>query len=146
MPLSQNFDGAKSDQPFLSRKVPRTGHKPSTTCPFSAIGFYSFWSPVSSAASTSVRHETTNSNHELTVPVKNILNCCPTDRVALYGLAEVAPKVNRNWNGGYRSQLGLGAKYEVVPDLQVEGLVSTFPLGISSGTGTTYNLGVRFVR
>ncbi len=110
VPLSQNFDGAKSDQPFPSRRTPRTGHRPSTTCPFSAIGFYSFWSPVSSAASTSVRHGTTNSNHELTVPVKSILSYCPTDRVTLYGLAEVAPKENRNWNGGDRFAAGTGSE------------------------------------
>lgn len=142
LPLSQNFDGVGTNRPFLSDGDPEIWAQAFYERPLHSDRLLLFLE-----SGLLGRFDTrATRNHELTVPVKSILNYYPADRVTLYGLAEAAPKVDRNGNGGYRSQLGLGAKYELVPGLQVEGLVSTFPLGISSGAGTTYNLGIRFVR
>lgn len=142
VPLSKDFDGAESNRPFLSHGDPQVWAQAFYDLPLLRDRLLLFLE-TGLLGRFDIR---SSGNHELNVPMKGILNYYPVDRVTLYGLAEVVPRANRAGNGGYRSQLGLGAKYELVPGLQVEGLVSTFPLGISSGAGTTYNLGVRFVR
>ncbi|MFB6231779.1 MAG: DUF547 domain-containing protein [Salinibacter sp.] len=142
VPLSQDFDGVGSDRPFLSH-----GDVQVWAQAFYDLPLYRNQLLLFLETGLLGRFDTrATRTHELTVPLKGILNYYPSDQLTLYGLAEVAPKVDWTGGGGYRSQLGIGAKYELLPGLQLETLVSTFPLGINSGAGMTYNFGLQIVR
>ena len=97
------------------------------------------------------RFDTDNdlTNHEITYPVKGILNYFPSDRLTLYALAEITPSAQ--WQdpslfSTLYTQTGIGAKFQVTPRFEIESLVTLFPYGVNRGAGQTYNIGVRFVR
>lgn len=83
--------------------------------------------------------------HEMVVPLKAILNYFPTDRWTLYGLGEFTPSLNKQF-GAYYTQFGVGAKFLLLPQVEIETLVTAFPLGLNKGAGQTYNIGLRFLR
>jgi len=142
VPLSQDFDGVESDRLFLSHGDVQVWAQAFYDLPLRRNQLLLFLE-----TGLLGRFDTrATRTHELTVPLKGILNYYPTDQFTLYGLAEVAPKIDWSGGGGYRSQLGIGTKYELLPGLQLETLVSTFPLGINSGAGVTYNFGLRIVQ
>jgi hypothetical protein len=88
-----------------------------------------------------------SASNEIRGSVRSIVNYYPTDRATLYGLVSTTPAYQFALDRTEASsQVGLGAKFELLPGVQVEGLVTTFPLGYNSGAGTTYNLGVRLLR
>ena len=97
------------------------------------------------------RFDTDNdlTNHELTYPMKGILNYFANDRLTLYALAEVTPSAQ--WQdpslfSTLYTQTGIGAKFQITPRFEVESLVTLFPYGVNRGAGQTYNIGFRFVR
>lgn len=87
------------------------------------------------------------SSHEngFTSPFKTIVNYYPGSKSTLYFVGELAP----GWSGfswsSYYFQAGLGAKYQISPNLEIETLFTNFFFGKQSGAGSTYNLGFRFI-
>jgi len=79
-------------------------------------------------------------------PLKLILQYYPADRWTVYGLGEYSPSWNDGSMSAYYTQLGFGLKYQLLPNLEVESLVSMFPAGRNKGAGSTVNLGLRFLR
>ena len=88
-------------------------------------------------------------NHEVTYPLKAILNYFPSQKLTLYASSEFTPSAQ--WQdpslfSTLFTQFGVGAKYQITPRFEIESLVTLFPYGINRGAGQTYNLGFRFVR
>ena len=88
-------------------------------------------------------------DHEVTYPLKGILNYFPTQRLTVYALTELTPSAQ--WQDAslfstFYTQVGAGFKYQVTPRFELESLVTVFPFGVNRGAGQTYNLGFRFVR
>lgn len=85
-------------------------------------------------------------NNNVLTPVKGFLSYFPTNKITLYGLTEFGP----SWGGGkitgYYTQLGVGGKYQIIKNLEFELLYSKFPTGKNTGAGSTYNVGLRFLR
>ena len=79
-------------------------------------------------------------------PLKAILQHYPTPRWVVYALGDFSP----SWDGfklsTYYGQAGVGAKYLILPFLEVESLFTIFPFGKNKGAGRTYNIGFRFLR
>lgn len=46
----------------------------------------------------------------------------------------------------YYSQVGAGVKHQLTKRLELETLVTVFPLGKNSGAGQTFNIGIRYLR
>ncbi|MFB6247804.1 MAG: DUF547 domain-containing protein [Salinibacter sp.] len=84
-------------------------------------------------------------HNKWTVPFRGIVNYYPSDRVTLYGLVSASPSYRVD-QGALSSQVGTGVKYELLPGVQAEALVTTFPFGVDAGAGVTYNLGLRVLR
>lgn len=83
-----------------------------------------------------------------TTPLKGFLSYFPTSKLTLYGMAEFGP----TWGSGsnlissYYTQTGVGGKFQIKSFLEVEGLVTIFPIGKNSGAGSTFNIGLRYIR
>lgn len=79
-------------------------------------------------------------------PVKAFLNYYPSAKTTAYFLAEFGP----SWSGGsissYYSQTGIGAKYQLTSNFEMEALYTLFPLGKNGGAGQTYNIGFRLIK
>ncbi len=50
-----------------------------------------------------------------------------------------------SFNNSYFNQTGIGAKYLLLQNLELEGLITKFLFGKNSGAGTTFNLGIRII-
>ena len=88
-------------------------------------------------------------NHELTYPIKGIINYFPTPNLTIYALGEVTPSaqwLDPDLFSTLYIQTGIGAKYQLTPRFEIESLVTLFPYGVNRGAGQTYNFGFRFVR
>jgi hypothetical protein len=79
-------------------------------------------------------------------PLKAFLNYYPSDNWTLYLASELTP----SWDGfswsSYYGQLGLGLKYQIIKNLELEVLYTNFLIGKNQGAGETFNLGFRLVR
>jgi len=85
-------------------------------------------------------------NSSLDTPVKGFLSYFLTPKTTLYLLTEWAPTWGEGGIPSYYSQVGVGGKYQLTSNLEIELLYTDFPLGKNKGAGTTYNLGFRFLR
>jgi hypothetical protein len=79
-------------------------------------------------------------------PIKAILNYYPSNKWTVYLPTELNPK----WDGvswsAYYFQAGLGLKYQVTANLELETLFTKFFKGKQQGAGVTYNLGIRIIK
>ncbi len=78
-------------------------------------------------------------------PVKAIFNYYPSYRWTVYLPTELTP----TWDGlswsAYYFQAGLGLKYQLTPNFELESLLTKFLKGKQAGAGVTYNMGVRII-
>ncbi len=84
-------------------------------------------------------------NNALSIPMTIIGSYYPTDKMTIYGLAGLS--VFANIPIDYYYQVGLGAKYRIIPALEFELLVTYFDnkyLQSVDGSAGTYNFGVRY--
>ena len=82
---------------------------------------------------------------QLTTPLKAILHYIPANRVTLTLPLEIAPDWIGDGAGTFYTQVGVGAKYRLQPNLELEAIGTIFPYGKNSGAGVTGNFGVRYV-
>ncbi len=81
----------------------------------------------------------------ITTPITVIFSYLPDPKVTLYTLTGYAPTWEPNFN--YFYQLGLGAKYQFTPKIELELIYTGFRnkgLVDNGGKASTYNLGFRF--
>ena len=83
-----------------------------------------------------------NINYNL--PLKLFVNYYVTSRFTLYAMNEFNYGFN-SFSDSYFDQSGIGAKYLILPNVELEGLVTDFLLGKSQGAGSTFNLGIRLI-
>ena len=87
-------------------------------------------------------------------PLTAIISYFPIPRGTLFILGQYAPRFGtlrlqeQSDFGkiGYFTQLGLGAKYQLTPSLQIEGSYTNFVDSKRDGAGSTFNLGLRFIK
>lgn len=89
-----------------------------------------------------------NDNILVITPLKFFLSYFPTNKLTLYGMAEIGPQWASNSTiiSSFYTQTGIGGKWQVKPWFELESLVSIFPIGKSQGAGSTFNLGFRLIR
>ena len=80
---------------------------------------------------------------EFSFPSSFFLSFFPTQKMTTYGMVQYSPNVSTSSDF---TQIGLGAKYQLTKNLQIELLYSDFILSKNGGAGKTYNLGLKFIR
>ncbi len=83
-------------------------------------------------------------NINYNVPLKFFVNYYATHKLTLYAMNEFNFGFN-SFNNSYFNQTGFGAKYLLLQNLELEGLITKFLFGKNSGAGTTFNLGIRII-
>ncbi len=82
-------------------------------------------------------------NTMLEIPVSAFVNYFPTKNATLYAMAQYSPTVTSS--STFYTQIGIGGKYQITKHLNIELLYTDFILSKNSGTGQTFNLGLRFI-
>lgn len=85
--------------------------------------------------------------NRFSTPATVILSYFPNPKTTLYALTNFSPYWQSNFD--YFAQAGLGAKYQVNPNLEFELLYTAFTnqfLANNNGQASTFNIGVRFSR
>lgn len=88
-----------------------------------------------------------NGLNRVATPATVILSYFPNPKTTLYALGNVAPFWQRGFD--FFAQAGVGAKYQVTPNLEFEALYTGFTnqfLWTNNGQASTFNLGVRISR
>jgi hypothetical protein len=77
-------------------------------------------------------------------PIKLFVSYYPNENITIY----TANEYSIVWSSvaPYYFQTGLGAKYQFLPQMEVEMLYTVFPFGKDRGAGQTYNVGIRIIR
>jgi len=85
--------------------------------------------------------------NQVSIPVTSILSYYPVKNVTIYGLAGFSPFAAIPFN--YFYQMGLGFKYQMTPNFEVELLATNFSnryLERVDGNAATWNIGFRYSR
>jgi len=86
-------------------------------------------------------------SNRVSLPVTSIFSWYPKQNVTIYGLAGFSPFVVSPFD--YFVQAGIGFKYQVTPNFEIELLSTAFTnkylVGVD-GNASTYNIGVRYSR
>jgi hypothetical protein len=85
-----------------------------------------------------------NGNNSYQFPLKLFFNYFPNHFLSLYLTNEFSYTFQGS-NDSFYAQAGIGLKYQLVDWLELEGLLTTFYTGFSSGAGNTFNLGLRMI-
>ena len=85
-------------------------------------------------------------NNSILTPAKVFLSYFPSKKTTIYTMAEFGPSWGKGQINTYYTQFGIGAKYQIIKNLEIELLYSKFPIGKNSGAGTTYNIGIRYLK
>jgi hypothetical protein len=78
-------------------------------------------------------------------PIKAFLNYYPSPQWTIYLPVEITSFWKETSISAHYSQLGLGGKYQLTSNFELEILYTKFIIGKSQGAGATYNLGIRFI-
>jgi hypothetical protein len=84
-------------------------------------------------------------NNRFSTPVTAILSYFPVQKVTIYGIAGYSPYWQEDFD--YFVQAGLGAKYQFLPQFEMELLYTYFTNGdlqFQGGKAATYNIGFRY--
>lgn len=76
-------------------------------------------------------------------PASVFFSYFPTSKSTIYAQIQYAPTLS-DWPS-YYTQAGLGGKYQLFPQLQVEASYTNFFAGHTQGAGATFNVGLRYI-
>ena len=85
--------------------------------------------------------------NRFSTPVTSIFSYFPNPKTTLYVLGSYSPYWQKDYD--YFAQAGLGAKYQVTPNFEIEALYSAFTnefLSENNGQASTFNIGIRVSR
>jgi len=85
--------------------------------------------------------------NRVSTPVTGIFSWFPKKNLTLYGLVSYSPYIESPYD--YFTQLGLGFKYQISPNFEIELLFTDFSnryLNSIEGQAATYNIGFRYSR
>ena len=85
-----------------------------------------------------------SSKTQVVMPTSVFLNYFPRSWVTVYGMVQYAPTINES--STYYWQTGVGGKFQLTANLELELLVTSFIAGSNSGAGVTYNIGLRYIK
>lgn len=92
----------------------------------------------------------------LDMPASVFVSYFPTDKITLYGMTQHVARFTNNINGhdpivtdwvipmNYTAS-GVGFKYQLLSNLNIEALYTNFWRGKNSGLGETFNIGIKFL-
>lgn len=86
-------------------------------------------------------------SNRVSIPFTGIFSWFPKKNVTIYGLVGYSPYLVKPYD--YFRQFGLGAKYQIHPNFEIEILLSDFSnkyLNNNFGQAATYNIGFRYSR
>lgn len=90
----------------------------------------------------------------LDIPLNLFVSYFPSSKITLYAMSQHVPRLTNNINPGLQtdwvipsnySASGLGAKYQITPQMNLELLYSNFWRGTNSGLGNTFNFGIKYI-
>ena len=84
------------------------------------------------------------SKSSLSTPISVFLSYFPSNKSTIYLQYQYAPTLTSFHD--YYMQVGLGGKYQIFNKLQIEISYTNFFAGHNNGAGSTYNLGLRYIR
>ena len=70
-------------------------------------------------------------------------NYFPIKDATLYAMVQYSPTITNS--STFYTQIGVGGKYQITKHLYIEMLYTDFIFSKNSGTGKTFNLGLRFI-
>jgi len=82
----------------------------------------------------------------MNTPAKLFLSWFAGNRWAFYGMGEFNPTWGQGGISSAYYQNGLGLKYQLTDNLEIEGLYTDFLAGKNQGAGRTFNIGLRLQR
>ena len=83
----------------------------------------------------------------IATPLKLFLGKFLGEKWGIYSMVEWAPFWgNKPLLAAYYSQIGMGGKYQLLKNLELELLYTVFPFGKNQGAGKTFNFGIRYIR
>lgn len=97
-------------------------------------------------AFVSIDRNFSSDNTSLLTPAKAFISYFASPKLTFYGMGEFGPNWGQGGISSFYTQAGLGAKYQIVPGIEFEGLYTNFPVGKNSGAGNTFNIGLRILR
>jgi hypothetical protein len=80
----------------------------------------------------------------LSTPLSVFFSYFPSNKSTVYIQCQYAPTITSLPD--YYMQAGLGGKYQIFPKLQLELSYTNFFAGQNNGAGSTYNVGLRYIR
>ncbi len=92
----------------------------------------------------------------LDIPASVFLSYFPTNKITIYGMTQHVARLTNNINGhnpnvtdwvipmNYTAS-GIGFKYQILSNLNIEALYTNFWRGNNSGLGETFNIGIKFL-
>ena len=89
-----------------------------------------------------------NETSSFTTQFKLIGSYFPIPTLSIYALGEYAPSIGNSGDfiSSYYTQTGLGTKYQLVKNVEIEFLYTFFPASKKAGLGETVNFGLRYSR
>ena len=78
------------------------------------------------------------------IPMSVFISYFPTSKSTVYGMLQYTPNVV--FEDTYYAQTGIGAKYQIFKHVGLEASYTNFFAGKNNGAGSTFNLGIRYVR
>jgi len=90
----------------------------------------------------------------LDLPLSAFLSWFPTKKLTIYAMTQFVPRFvldtgapeNVDWViGATYTQSGGGIKYQITPSFNIELLYTNFWQAVNNGSGSTFNLGLRYV-
>jgi len=91
-----------------------------------------------------VQNENTKSS-QVAIPMKVFPSVFLTDKLTAYAMTEFAPTLGEGIFSSAYIQSGVGMKYQLTDQLEIEGLYTNFWWGKNAGAGVTYNIGLRYL-
>ena len=82
-------------------------------------------------------------NTMVDIPLSTFVNYFPIKNATLYAMVQYSPTVTSS--STFYVQVGVGGKYQITKHLNIELLYTDFIYSKNSGTGQTFNLGLRFI-
>jgi len=82
---------------------------------------------------------------QFAIPIKVFPSYFVTNKLTAYAMTEFAPTLGSGVFSSAYVQSGLGLKYQLTNQLEIEGLYTNFWWGKNSGAGVTYNIGLRYL-
>ncbi len=142
IPIGEDLAGRSGDQRFLDWDGPTWWTQVFND--FSLGNKFSLFTELDFILEDIGRRERGRINR-FSTPVILIFSYFPTPKATLYGLANYSPFWQEDFDFFY--QLGVGAKYQFTPNLELEASYTYFAnefLIQNQGRAATYNLGIRF--